>query len=59
MFEHIKNNLFTLHGVLTSLLHVLIVVGMLSSWVFVRVEVLGDDVSLSLPTPAAIKGRLK
>lgn len=58
MLEQIKNNLFTIHGFLTSMLHIMLIVGILASWIFVRVEVMGDDVAMSFPSTTAMKGKL-
>lgn len=54
MLENIKKNLFTLHGLITSIIHGLIVVGALATWVFFQVQVLGNVVSVGGGTPSAV-----
>lgn len=49
MLDNIKNNLFTISGLITSLIHCLIVVGILCSWMFFNVQVLGNEVAFSVP----------
>lgn len=55
MLEQIKSNLFTLHGLITSVIHATLVIGILSSWVFFRVQVMGEDVSISVPSASAMR----
>jgi hypothetical protein len=43
MFEQIKSNLFTIHGVVTSLIHLFVVVGAVTVWIGTQVYVLGND----------------
>jgi hypothetical protein len=43
MMNRIKEDLFTLHGLITTLLHVAFVVGAITSWVLIQSEVLGYD----------------
>lgn len=57
MLQNIKENLFTIHGLLTSVLHGLIVVGLLATWVFVNVQVLGNDVAISVPSAETFRGK--
>jgi len=58
MFDSIKNNLFTLSGLITSVIHVLLVVGFLACWIFINIQFFDTDVSLSLPGKSAMKERL-
>jgi hypothetical protein len=63
MFENIKNNIFTIHGVITTLIHLFLVVGFLTCWIAFKVYVLGQrpvapwanqgQVQQSAPTPKA------
>lgn len=55
MFDSIKNNLFTLSGFITSLIHFMLVVGVLASWIFFNIQFMGNDVSLSLPGRQAMQ----
>lgn len=43
MFEQIKANLFTIHGIVTSLIHLFVVVGAVTVWIGTQVYVLGND----------------
>lgn len=43
MFDNIKANLFTIHGVVTSLIHLFVVVGAATVWIGLQVYVLGND----------------
>lgn len=43
MFDKIKEDFFSVHGLITTFLHVVLVVGIVSSWVIVQVHVLGND----------------
>lgn len=43
MFENIKANIFTVHGVITSLIHLFLVVGAITVWIGAQVYVLGND----------------
>jgi hypothetical protein len=43
MFENIKANIFTFHGVVTSLIHLFLVVGAVTVYMGVQVYVLGND----------------
>jgi hypothetical protein len=63
MFEHIKSNIFTIHGIITTLIHLFLVVGFVTCWVTFQVHVLGNRPSApwgaqapSHSTPTA-KGR--
>lgn len=59
MFEQIKQNMFTIHGAITSVIHFMIIVGMLASWVFVKVQILDEEVALSVPSATAMRQKLK
>ncbi|CAB4141213.1 hypothetical protein UFOVP410_52 [uncultured Caudovirales phage] len=43
MIEKIKQDLFTIHGVLTTLIHVCFLVGMVTCWIGIQTQVLGND----------------
>lgn len=43
MFDKIKEGLFTVHGVVTSLIHLFVVVGAATVWIGVQIYVLGND----------------
>jgi hypothetical protein len=43
MLNRVKEDLFTVHGLITTLLHVAFVVGCITSWVLIQSEVLGYD----------------
>lgn len=45
----IKDNLFSIHGVITSVIHLTLVAGALALYIGFRVKVMGQDVSLSTP----------
>lgn len=63
MFENIKANIFTIHGVITTLIHLFLVVGFLTCWISFKVYVLGErpvapwaaqgQVNPPAPTPKA------
>lgn len=60
MFQQIKENIFTLHGLFTTIIHVLLVVGFVTCWITVQVEVLGNDptaVFQSAPSSPSTKGK--
>lgn len=61
MLDTVKANLFTVSGLIVSIIHVMLVVGLLSCWMFINVQVLGHDVSMSFPSEESIakatKGR--
>ncbi|MFN4894196.1 MAG: hypothetical protein ACK5HO_00245 [Pseudomonadota bacterium] len=42
MFESIKANIFTIHGILTTLIHVFLVVGFMTCWVAFQVQFMGN-----------------
>jgi hypothetical protein len=64
MFEHIKTNIFTIHGIITTMLHLFLVVGFLTCWITFKIYALGQrpvapwatqgQVATPAPTP---KGR--
>jgi hypothetical protein len=43
MLNRVKEDLFTVHGLITTLLHVAFVVGCITSWVLIQSEILGYD----------------
>lgn len=43
MFENVKANLFTIHGVLTTLVHVFVVVGFVTCYVAFQTQIMGVD----------------
>lgn len=43
MFEKIKQDLFTVHGVLTTLIHLFFVVGFVTCWIAYQTKVMGVD----------------
>jgi len=43
MFQKIKEDLFTIHGILTTLIHVCFVVGAITCWIGIQTQVLGND----------------
>jgi hypothetical protein len=59
MFDEIKKNIFTVHGVLTTMIHVFLAVGFVTTWVIVQVHVFGNDPTAVLqgPTASAPKGK--
>jgi len=54
MFSRIKEDLFTLHGLCTTVLHVCFVVGVVTCWIAVQTQVLGND---PIEQVQALKGR--
>jgi hypothetical protein len=57
MFESIKQNIFTIHGVITSLIHLFVVVGAGTVWVGVQVYVLGNDPVAQVQQHTTTKGK--
>lgn len=57
LINEIKGDLFTLRGLGVTAVTNLILAGALAAYVFVRVEVLGEDVALSVPSRATIAKR--
>lgn len=57
MFDSIKANIFTIHGVITSLIHLFLVVGAVTVWVGVQVYVLGNDPVAQVQSQVAPKGK--
>lgn len=60
LINEVKQDLFTIKGLAVTLLTDLIIIGLLGSWIFINVEVLGNEVALSLPNTEAVqtyKGR--
>lgn len=58
MFEQIKNNVFTIHGVITSLIHIFLIVGGVTSWILFQTQVMGFDPSKP-PAAQTEKGKGK
>lgn len=52
MFDQIKTNLFTIHGIVTSLIHLFVVVGAVTVWIGTQVYVLGNDPVASIQQSA-------
>lgn len=57
MFDEIKRNIFTIHGVITTVIHVFLVVGFVTSWVVFQVHVLGNDPVAAIQQSAPAKGK--
>lgn len=57
LIANIKADLFTLRGIGVTIVTNLIVAGALSLWIFVNVQVLGNDVAVSVPSKAAMARR--
>ncbi|NCX94458.1 MAG: hypothetical protein EBX40_07260 [Gammaproteobacteria bacterium] len=55
LINEVKQDLFTIKGLAVTLLTDLIIIGLLGSWIFINVEVLGNDVAMSLPTSEAVQ----
>lgn len=55
LINEVKQDLFTLKGIAVTLLTDLIVIGMLGSWIFINVQVLGNDVAISLPSQESVQ----
>ena len=53
----VKENLFTLHGLITSVIHGLIIVGALASYVYFQVSIMGNDVAMETLSSVASKKR--
>lgn len=43
MFDQIKANIFSIHGVITSIIHLFLVVGAVTVWIGTQVYILGND----------------
>jgi hypothetical protein len=55
LINEVKQDLFTIKGLAVTLLTDLIIIGLLGCWIFINVEVLGNDVAMSLPTSEAVQ----
>lgn len=55
LINEVKQDLFTLKGIAVTLLTDLIVIGIMGSWIFINVQVLGNDVAISLPSSEAVQ----
>jgi hypothetical protein len=43
MFEKIKQDLLTIHGIVTTLIHMFLIVGGVTCWIAFQTQVLGKD----------------
>jgi|688.fasta_scaffold02764_29 hypothetical protein len=50
LVNEIKQDLFTFKGVAVTIITDMIVLGVLGSWMFFNVHVMGNDVTLSVPS---------
>lgn len=50
LITEIKQDLFTFKGIAVTLITNMIVLGVLGSWMFFNVHVMGNDVVLSVPS---------
>lgn len=58
MFQQIKENIFTLHGLITTIIHVFLVVGFITCWITVQVQVFGNDPTALFQSQALVsKGK--
>ena len=57
MFDNIKQNLFTVHGLVTSFIHLFVVVGAATVWIGVQVYVLGNDPVAQIQQTTTQKGK--
>ena len=48
--QKIKDTLFSVHGAITTIIHVMLFCGALQLWIHWQVTVMGNDVELSVPT---------
>jgi hypothetical protein len=55
LINEVKQDLFTIKGLAVTVLTDLIIVGLLGSWIFINVEVLGNEVALSLPNSESVQ----
>lgn len=55
LINEVKQDLFTIKGIAVTLLTDLIIIGLLGSWIFINVEVLGNEVALSLPNTESVQ----
>lgn len=59
MLQRVKDNIFSIDGWIAAIVIDLIIVGLLSAWMFINVQVLGHDVTMSFPSETAIKERVR
>lgn len=59
LVEQVKIILFTPASVFVALMYAAMAVGVVSCWIFVNVQILGSDVSMSLPSETAMRGKVK
>lgn len=57
MFDRIKDNIFSVHGVVTSLIHLCLVAGAVTLWVGLQLYVLGNDPMAQLQQSQTVKGK--
>lgn len=57
MFDEIKRNLFTIPGVIITLIHVFIAVGVITSWIFFQVQIMGNDPLAVIQQPTKAQKR--
>lgn len=50
MMDAIRSGLFTIHGVVVTIIHDLILLGLLAGWIFLQVQVMGNDVAIGVGT---------
>lgn len=43
MFGKVKEDLFTIHGIITTMIHVCFIVGFITSFMIFQTEVMGND----------------
>lgn len=55
LINEVKQDLFTIKGLAVTVLTDLIIIGLLGSWIFINVEVLGSEVALSLPSSESVQ----
>jgi hypothetical protein len=55
MFQQIKENIFTIHGLITTIIHVFLVVGFVTCWITMQVKVFDNDPAKFLQPQTAPK----
>lgn len=55
LINEVKQDLFTIKGLAVTVLTDLIIIGLLGSWIFINVEVLGNEVAMSLPNTETVQ----
>lgn len=56
MFDSVKANLFTIPGLVVTVIHVFVAVGFITCYVLVQTEILGNDPMAPISEPST-KGR--